>query len=333
MDLLDPSGSGFVMVWSRGLPFLRGSRDTIRTQFRYSLHIATYAQGKCRQYLLQEFPQEAVELDERTGNARFGRSEFHVESTGSETKLQARLDIDLPERGDRWMGEVELRGPTVRFDGVHERRGNAHTWCPISVHAQGEVDLRSQKSRFSARGGAYFDSNSSATPLHEEAIPRWDWGRVQFPDRTLVYYLVGGESKPSPDSLLLEADGQGSTLCWAPDTRRSRRTFSKYGVRTPRQIELTEKGYQIRLVFPVDIGPFYERYLLEARGPRGETGLGIGEVVLPGRIDQPWMRPFVRMKTHHLTESNSMWLPLFSGVSDTPLVRLWRSLRRPPHVD
>lgn len=43
------------------------------------------------------------------------------------------------------------------------------------------------------------------------------------------------------------------------------------------------------------------------------VGFGIYEFVQPGRIDLPWQRPFVRMRTHRVGDENSALLPLFSG--------------------
>ena len=65
----------------------------------------------------------------------------------------------------------------------------------------------------------------------------------------------------------------------------------------------------------LDDGPFYQRYLLRGRCGDDE-GYGIGEHVVPDRVDSGLLRPLVRMRVHRAAGRNSMWLPLFSGDSD-----------------
>jgi hypothetical protein len=65
----------------------------------------------------------------------------------------------------------------------------------------------------------------------------------------------------------------------------------------------------------LDNGPFYQRYLLRGRcGP--DEGYGIGENLVPDRVDTDLLRPLVRMRVHRAVGPNSMWLPLFSGDSE-----------------
>jgi hypothetical protein len=62
----------------------------------------------------------------------------------------------------------------------------------------------------------------------------------------------------------------------------------------------------------LDDGPFYQRYLLAGRC-EGEHGRGVGENVVPGRVDGDVLRPLVSMRVHRVDGPNSMWLPLFCG--------------------
>ena len=62
----------------------------------------------------------------------------------------------------------------------------------------------------------------------------------------------------------------------------------------------------------LDNGPFYQRYLLRGRCGSDE-GYGIGENLMPDRVDTDLLRPLVRMRVHRAVGANSMWLPLFSG--------------------
>ena len=64
----------------------------------------------------------------------------------------------------------------------------------------------------------------------------------------------------------------------------------------------------------LDNGPFYQRYLLRGRCGADE-GFGVGENLVPDRVDTDLLRPLVRMRVHRAGGPNSMWLPLFSGDS------------------
>ena len=95
--------------------------------------------------------------------------------------------------------------------------------------------------------------------------------------------------------------------------------------------------YDLELNHLVDDGPFYQRYMLSAERIRSEPtarsaervlGNGMAEYVEPDRIDVPWQRPFVAMKTQLVDSSrkNSILLPLFTGFKADRAARLARSL-------
>jgi hypothetical protein len=71
----------------------------------------------------------------------------------------------------------------------------------------------------------------------------------------------------------------------------------------------------------LDNGPFYQRYLLRGRCGADEA-YGVGEHVVPDRVDTDLLRPLVRMRVHQSDGPNSMWLPLFSGDSAGRVRRL-----------
>ena len=51
-------------------------------------------------------------------------------------------------------------------------------------------------------------------------------------------------------------------------------------------------------------------------------GYGVGEKVVPDKVDTDLLRPLVRMRVHHADGPNSMWLPLFSEDSAGQVRRL-----------
>jgi hypothetical protein len=71
----------------------------------------------------------------------------------------------------------------------------------------------------------------------------------------------------------------------------------------------------------LDNGPFYQRYMLRGRCGDDEA-YGMGENLVPDRVDPDLLRPLVRMRVHRPAGPNSMWLPLFSGDADGRVRRM-----------
>ena len=106
---------------------------------------------------------------------------------------------------------------------------------------------------------------------------------------------------------------------------------SAWGLRWPRAATFCDpdgRTVHVEAAARVDNGPFYQRYLLRGRSG-DEEGHGIGENLVPDRVDSDLLRPLVRMRVHRAEGPNSMWLPLFSGDVDG---RVRRLLGRSGHV-
>ena len=85
------------------------------------------------------------------------------------------------------------------------------------------------------------------------------------------------------------------------------------------------EAVSVRCASLLEDGPFYQRFLLEAR--IGDTiAMGMGEQVRPDRVDLAWMRPFVRMRVHKEGGNNSSMLKHFTGDRSrglAPQLRAW----------
>ena len=97
-----------------------------------------------------------------------------------------------------------------------------------------------------------------------------------------------------------------------------------WGLRWPSSATFPDpdgRTVQVDVDAVVDNGPFYQRYLLRGRCGSDE-GFGIGENLMPDRVDTDRLRPLVRMRVHRTDGPNSMWLPLFAGDADGRWSRL-----------
>lgn len=330
VDLTTPEGDGLVLIWSLGLPFLpppppgAGASRAARP----ALSLAVYRRGRPDLYLLQDYGEASDRASlgrDVLGSGRLGETTFEAEIADGRLELRVLLDEPVPRTERRLTGSITLSGPAC--SAAEDLSEAQHLWAPRVLHGVARAALRLGQERVDLEGAGYFDSNFSRLPLRSQGIARWLWGRVAFPDRTLAYYRTEGEDGRITTQVL----SQGCA-----DTGQSRSTVLRtgkvkrgaFGVSSPRRIGFDFEDVDVTLDLgqPVDDGPFYQRFLVRGRDGRGQVGHGIAEVVVPGALDRPWQRPFIRMRTHVVGGRNSFWLPLFSGTRQGRIRRLLRSL-------
>jgi hypothetical protein len=324
VDLVDREGRGLVLLWSFGLPFLPGSRQRPTPSHRPSVSLALYEHGRNTFYLLQTYAAEQASVA-GPGLFRLGESWFALRAASGRATLSAVLNLPLPA-GGRITGTVQARGATCRLSD-DDSQTSSHRWAPILAAAEGRAQLSyGPNTHFELYGRAYADSNASEEPLHALGIESWRWGRIALPDRELIYYLVDSSRSDAADvRWVLEVFPDGELRRHQAETEWQVPRRSIYGLGWHERLRLTSaSGLDMSLRFsqPVDDGPFYQRFLVTAEDHHGQHGKGFAEQVSPDRVDNPWQRPFVRMRTHATSAPNSIWLPLFSGPQKGRLARL-----------
>ena len=180
--------------------------------------------------------------------------------------------------------------------------------------------------RHAATSRAYHDRNCADVPMHALGIRWWAWGRLAFPDHELIYYhLVPEAPAAAPTTILLEAAGGGVRVLPGATAVPSRGRRDRYGLPWAARWTLAAPGHapvDVDVAAPVDAGPFYLRHPIASGGARGW-----GESCWPASVDQPWLRPFVRMRV--VGPQPSVWAPLFLGPRRGRLGRLLRWWRTP----
>lgn len=337
-DLLDEAGNGLVVIWSLGLPFLPNTRLGGAATQRPSISFAYYPRGLPGFYLLQEHPHHTVGTYSPEGSTSIGASRFEVTTEGMTTRVNIELDEPLPNTSERLVASIQLSGhsPTL----VDPSEGAFHLWTPRLLHAEARADFTVGTRHETLSGVGYFDGNASLLPLHDQGIESWRWARFTLGKRAFVVYDVGGTQ---PDARVLEADGEGALRALRAKPRFGDHQRGLYGITSPRRIELDLEQERLICVASrqVDEGPFYQRFVLDVRsepievassvtarlaGNPGHSssarGGGFYEVVVPDRIDRPWQRPFIRMRTHRIGGENSALLPFFTGWEDRRVSRV-----------
>ena len=312
-DLRSAADDGLVVIWSLGLPFLPGARESVAASGRPAVSIAHYVGGKQQLYLLQEYRREDAHLDLLTGDGTIGQTSYRTTKRGSDIELLILLNEPIPSSPDRLQGEIRLTGPSCQL--THCSTTDVHhVWAPKTVHAKGSATLTYGGQRHQLRGSAYLDSNVSNTPLHDQDIKSWRWGRLTFPQYTLVYYEVE-QTDGTRLRYLYRQGSQGRLERVGGRLNFARIERGFYGLDSPREVIIGGQSESIwaETVALVEDGPFYSRRLMKAKDLNGDDGYGYSETVAPDKIDRVWQRPLVRMRTHQVGRSNSFFLPLFNG--------------------
>ncbi len=344
LDVVDENGSGMVVIWSFGLPFLPGYIDACRRNRpqlpanRPSLNVAVYRQGNPDFYLLKEFDGDDADWNLRADGDdwRFGNSIIESTVDGNQRTLRLRLRLDVPHLDSRTDIDFVASGPGIHRSGeVHDPSARSfvpdtrHNWTPLLCNqsASATVDIGGEIRRLSGR--VYHDRNGGFAPLHQLGIRHWSWGRIALPQRELIYYVLDGRDDTT-QTLLLTVDSAGCIrrLDGAALIRRGSQT-NRGGLQWWSSMTVAVDGrpwLDIEHRDVVDSGPFYLRAILTATDQRGRRSRGVAEFCEPDRIDRRRHRPLVRMRVAHPEDNNSMWLPLFCGPRRGRIRRMLRSL-------
>lgn len=323
VDLSAGPGSGAVLIWARRLPFVPSPPGADGTEGELSVVLAVYEGGKEVFYALQCGAQ-----DRPLGRHRLaiGDSVFRCSSSGGTVELAAHLDMVVPSVG-RVRGTLDVIGPRA----CPVQGGASHgqlDWSPVVLHGSGRAELSWPGGGASLGGSAYFDGNSATAPLGTLGIRDWRWGRVSFADRTVSYFsLTSSDPGRARATTLLESDASGATRTTHASAEFRDGALGWFGLRRGERARIAggDTALDIVLADQVEDGPFYQRYLVEARDERGAIGRGIAERVAPERLDASWHRPLVNMRIERVGKPTSTFLPLFCGPSRSRVRRLFAS--------
>ncbi len=333
VDLVDDRGRGATVIWSWGLPFLPGYAGAARAGRpevpidRPSVNVVVYGDDGERFYLLSELPPDQCSWSAdgrswRLGDCLFSWTDTPAGAGGVPIRtLRADLDLALPT-GGRATGQLWLSGPLRRDPAGRTDAGGcpSHLWTPMLAAARGGLELNTPTGTLRVEGRGYHDRNSAMHPLDGLGIGSWWWGRLALPGRDLIFYRLNPADRgAAPRDLVVELSEDGSCRVREDadlQVGRLRRSF--WGMRWPETLTFADpdgRPVEVEITGLLDNGPFYQRYRMRGRCG-SEHGHGMGEHLVPGRIDTDLLRPLVRMRVHRSQGPNSRWLPLFSGDAD-----------------
>ena len=339
LDLVDERGDGLVLIWSQNLPFLPSVSYGLRHGERPipadhpSLNVVVHQRGRPAFYALQQHAPGDWAWDPDAQTWQIGRTRLQVEDhPDGRMTLTGTLDCPIPASTERLTGVIRVAGHR-RLPGDTIDHRSSHLWCPLMTATTGEASLSWGSGDADLQGRAYFDRNESTTPLGELGIHQWWWGRLPLPGRELIWYRLDPLGGGPRRDIVLEVRQDGSSrLTRAPDITLGGHRWGRYGLRYPRHVAFSDPdGVRVEadVAHLVEDGPFYQRFVVTA-AVKGERSTGVSELVCPGRIALPGMRPLIDMRVHQVHGPNSMWLPLFSGGRGGRVGRLFAPGRGTP---
>jgi carotenoid 1,2-hydratase len=323
VDALDSTRSGFVCIWSFGLPFLPGLASAARAGrgpapgARPSVNLAIYKEGRAVAWHLLELDPSEVKVHPARWD--FGPCSFVYE----EGRLSAELTLPVPGSPEPLIGSFSVTGAPARVDPsphappgfLPDAAASPHRWTPLLPHARAQARFTHGAAVVLELDGAgYHDRNESPLGLDALRIDHWTWGRAALPDRTIVWYLSWSADQPEPLLVLSEVLANGGVRVHQasvsmPPPRRATFGMPWWPSYT---VHGLDHGLEVTVDSPPDDGPFYLRAPVTVRFGDA-TGYGWTELCRPARVDRAWERPLIAMCLQRTAGAESMWLPLFAG--------------------
>jgi carotenoid 1,2-hydratase len=298
------SETTLVVIYYIGNPFSRRMFDRRTALFNQpanshpALSVSLHRKGKPVFIGFREFEEKDLTLSNDT--IHIGAS--FLEQNDQFWKLQ--LDFELPSK-------MQLRG-VVRFDigkdgWFHQPDPNdPHGWNLASLKCQASGQLvvlqnNIVSERIEIKGTGYHDHNWGIRPLHRDFLS-WSWGRVHFPEASLVFYhkTLASGAMQSFGWLCRENSGTSEPVSITP-VKSSR---ARFGFISPRLFHI--EGRQFRAVLQHEVtlesGPFYQRFVSGVRYVLdGKSGIstGISEYIKADNIFKRRFRALIEMRVSY----------------------------------
>lgn len=193
---------------------------------------------------------------------------------------------------------------------------DSHQWNLVLPYARLECRMNLSyrgniKKEVKFNGSAYHDHNVGNIPMKEHFFD-WYWGRIHFPQATLVYYIMNKKEGQMPKAFLISRDNKRLLHTLDLSASRTKRT-NRFFLRAARRLAFTSQELEIKVEHrhSVDSGPFYCRYLSIGKmyhpALGTETAEGIAEYIRPDRIHRRIFWPLVNMRLRYV-DSKPHWV-------------------------
>ncbi len=276
-----------------------------------AISISVYHKGEPIFYSLSQYHPDVCTFDPEQPAVTVGENSFRFSERETHGNREfSSYDIRINERlpsGDELKGIITFSGmnPNERLLGNDKTESDGHVWnmvfpasemqCRMNLIRDGLIQ---KELKFNGTG--YHDHNTGTEPMKNQ-FRDWYWGRVHFPQATLVYYVMHGKDGEDYRAWLISSDNRRQLQILELKSLKKRR-MNGFLMRSARRLifEGNDVEVIVNLRKPVDSGPFYGRYICEAAlkqpGFDTETAEGIAEYIRPDRIHRRRYWPLVHMR-------------------------------------
>ena len=301
-----------VAIFYDGNPFSRRYIDAIESgrtdlegQFP-AISLSVYKGSSPVFYSFEEVNPDEASFSSSKPEGEVKQNRFYREFKGDKLIYNLELDQQLPN-GDRLEGALSFQSTAQHFEmngGKPSAESEKHRWNLVQPTA--EVTGKLSISGFNAQkilfeGTGYHDHNTGEEPMRD-SFKEWYWGRVHFPNHTLVYYLMNENGVMESRGWLFGPDRDVQIIRGGIEPEDI--GVNIFGLQSARKIEKKEGDAQflIQKRDLIDDGPFYQRFhsqvMLHTDGEIHQ-GRGISEYICPSRIHVKLFRPLVNMRIRY----------------------------------
>ncbi|RNC85401.1 MAG: hypothetical protein ED557_01095 [Balneola sp.] len=303
----------FVIIFYEGNPFspryIEALRDEEATPDQFpAISISVYHKDKPEYYSFVEYKPGSFHWNEEEGSARIGSNFFQWKQ--DHKSLEYRLLIAQQLDSNHSIQANLLFKSTELSEGLIEHSSDdRHFWNLLQPRAEvtGSIILEGRRDHSVLFNGVgYHDHNTGYEPL-KDSFEDWYWGRIHFPQYTLVYYIMNGlNGKQQHEAWLISKEEQIISRTFE-NLELSDFSKTKLGLNSARSIRLGSGDTSITLNQSrvLDNGPFYQRFLADATLTDQEGSFkakGITEYIKPDRIYEEKYWWMVRMRLRFLSQ-------------------------------
>ena len=293
-------GSVFSPSYARRL-----RKGPVPAQEHVAVNLALYEDGRQIAWVMSEYGAGAV-AGQGEGLEIAGSRIEPLEGGGLRLTLVERsapLFASAARIGTPVIGQIDLHPLEAPADEVPlpTALGAIHRWRAVMPRARVEASF--ERPGWKMQGLGYHDVNRGTSRL-EESFSRWSWARFHCPDRTLVLYSVAGVGGDR-GTLVLDSTASASPVS-VPELVEGPMGSVGWGLRLPGWFGPSGDGPRARPDVPIDVAPFYARYLATLSQDGRPLGRGLGEYLDLERFRRREIQFLLQFKTRKMRKMRKM---------------------------
>lgn len=293
-----------------------------------AISISIYHKGTPIFYSLSQYPPDECSFDEQQPAVTVGENSFRfAERENHGSREYSAYDLRINERlpsGDELKGIITFTGlnpnerlfadaenPAESKKRADDDSSGGHSWNLVLPRAEMQCRMNFLRKglirkELKFNGTGYHDHNTGLEPM-KNGFRDWYWGRVHFPEATLVYYVMNRKNSRDHRAWLISTDNRRLLYTLELTGLKGRRP-NGFLLNSARKLTFGDDKLKISLRHhkPVDSGPFYCRYITSAEMTHpavdGRKGEGISEYIRPARIHRRIFWPLVKMRLRYVDQ-------------------------------